>query len=230
LRTREQVLAHNPPLFDVIVFIPSAGTFERHATLDNLPVGLFPTESSDLTLLLPNRSAAELDALAMEHTGRTLSPQTTPGTKLQFRRLWWYLRHMPVTHPPGTPSTQIPKNFTNLPAPRPRQPRGRPLHKPRSGRSQPDSKHGTQVFELLYKPAAIEGRDLAFLDLPPIAHEVVRAIISIGKKEFSRSELVATLTSHPGGLGQNSPWDAFTRYRALLIRQGFISAKRAGEK
>ncbi|HTM51275.1 MAG TPA: hypothetical protein VL285_21415, partial [Bryobacteraceae bacterium] len=72
MRTLQQVQAADPPLFDILVWEPIAGRFERHARPDTVPMGLFPTEAADLPLILPNKTPGELDALAMEVSGHTV--------------------------------------------------------------------------------------------------------------------------------------------------------------
>ncbi len=231
MRTRLQVLATNPPPFDILVWVPSMQRFERHAALDDLPDGIYPTEAADLALILPHKTLDELARLTRSLGGTPLRPANVEAA---YQRLWWALRHMPVTGTRSTPGF-IPLNFTVVPPPRPRRKRGRPLHKRRSGESRPDSKTGTQLFYLTYTPGAIESRDLAFADLSPIAHEIMCAIFSIGKKKFTRPELVAALENHKSAdwaglqsqarLGRRTPWDAFTRYRSLLERREFIRAE-----
>jgi len=92
------------------------------------------------------------------------------------------------------------------------------------------------------RDAAGGGRRAAFLDLPPLAQEVMRAIFSIGKKKFTRSELAAALEvfpwsepiETPGSRGrqlkpatqkkrkQADAWGKSTRCRAILARRGYI--------
>ena len=105
----------------------------------------------------------------MRYSGRTVSPERGPGTQLQYKRLWWHLRHMAVTEPQGATPRFIPRNYTASPLPRERRPVGQRIHKNRSGASAPDSKLGAQHLQLLYTPRMIESRDLAFIELPPVA-------------------------------------------------------------
>ena len=108
--------------------------------------------------LFPNVTPAYLDQL-MIRAGCT--PPRSKKTDA-YVRLWWGLRHMPMTiegqRSAGTP----PRNAAHGPA---RRPIGRPMKSTTrmlgkfriapSGASRPDSHFGTQKFYVLYTPGKI---------------------------------------------------------------------------
>lgn len=223
----------NPLPWDLIVWIPSRGEFERHGTVETLPPDedlMFPENVQDIAIILPGASRDRLMREIFKLTD--VQPRLAP-TKNLYQRLWWVLRRLPPHYPGPVSGQRIPKDASVVPAVKagPRKARRSTPGGGKSGSSTASSPRGVQSFFLLYRPHTIQSRDIAFADLARREQLIVAALIRVAdarkKERFNRQELHDILAEdeilrqHCEEAGI-TPWAAFTRTRARLVRRGFI--------
>jgi hypothetical protein len=216
-----------PLLHDVLVF--SRGHWYRYSRVEDLPLddpdAKYPDQAADLPLIYPFiKDAQQLADLIAKVTG-TLEPRSRwPCHGMPWKSFWTKLRHLPMSA--GATLGVIPQR-PKAPETRVRNADGR-LARGSSGTSEVESQRITSVpaYELKWKPNTIQALDYKFLMLSPTAGKVIGELAKSRKQIFSRADVRDILARSLGDRG----WKVFIRYRAALIRDGFLRPIKRAEK
>ena len=238
MRSREEVLAQSPVLWDVIAFVN--GRFERHQSHDTLPdEALYPTCAADMAKL-SSQANLGIPLLPWLNKASQTAFTTWLGGACLHATLWAKVRKMPVTHPATyVPPYPIPRD-SNVFAPKsaPGKPGRRKLPGSTSlhhrGRW-PGALRGIQMIKLVYQPGRIEAHDLALAALPRRAQDCVRAMRDYAKRteispghasarQWTRKELAEVLSADPRfeAYLPVTAWQCWTRYELRIRKAGLI--------
>lgn len=250
MRTREEILAQVPLLFDVLCWVPCptcgtrrfvwqrgemvpceckfGGWWERHSSHDTIPAGenvVFPTEAEDLLTIFPGFTYMDVSFMSLHATYRRLVTKPTDAPP-DWQKAWKTLRrHAPMTVKGQKSVGPIPRGKRYFPSRAAVEKRALVARRKHSGRSSPiGTARAVQAFHVLYTPNRIETMDLKFVTLPPGAQAVMRSLLDASKEKgsvvLSRPEVYAALAK--GEWVESQAWAAFIRWRPTLLEEGFV--------
>lgn len=203
MRTREEVDAQRPLLWDIIAFANEK--FTRHQSHDSLPAkALYPTGAYDLMKC-------------------GFSTRGARGLTTRWKRI----RSMEVTHPAEpVPPHPIPRD-SDIFAPGPIRRRGA-VRKPSStstGKGRwPGALRGVQTIQLVYQPGRVQSHDITLATLPPRAQDIIQILCRQRVNRWTRIALYELLAAEPllETYHPTTPWSCWTRYEARIRAAGLI--------